>query len=727
MSIGFRAVQWNRDKLIYDAVVIAGIAIYMAAFVLIARHLHPPKDRPADIDIWIRAYGSCAFLMLTVILSIGPLARLDRRFLPLLYNRRHFGVMTFLMALMHAWLMVLWFTVQNALPDLITEMTSWANYGKFIGFPFKALGLGAVLVLFLMAATSHDFWLVFLTPRIWKSLHMTIYIAYGLVAMHVALGIMLYERTLLIPLMLFGERQHGDAAASRSPAGESAGLIAAWHSLETAGLRSARRATFRTAQHSIVCAPGGERIAVFRDGDEIGALTNLCAHQNGPLGEGRIVDGCVTCPWHGYQYRLADGCAPPPFAEKLDHVPREDQPRVGRGRSAAVAIWHPRFNQTSVKRGTPMAEQHWIDIGLAEELSRAPLRRVKAGDRELAVSFKDGRFGAVSNACNHVGGPLGEGRLDGEYITCPWHNWKFHRCTGKGEPGFEEDAVPAYAVKVEGGRVLVDMASATKRTRKPHPPHPLARKIERAPGPIRVAGISTSPMDEANPRFSGSDHLLRHALNACAAHGAESKLIRLSELKFRACEGYYSKVGARLHLALLDHADGRQRPARPRLRGAGALGRRHHRRHADPLGRGVIALFQDGRAAELRAELDHHPQSGADPQQGRGLHHCRRPGQHPGRRRPDARLLRRARLHLPAVSLRRALARLVERGHGAQRRDRPRVGGTGRRRRDAGQALHRSRREPDCARPSADLDRARRPQSPSRWRWKRRISAFRLF
>jgi nitrite reductase/ring-hydroxylating ferredoxin subunit len=67
----------------------------------------------------------------------------------------------------------------------------------------------------------------------------------------------------------------------------------------------------------IVAAPGGERIAVFRDGTRIGALTNLCAHQNGPIGEGRIIDGCVTCPWHGFQYRLDDGCAPPPFTEKL--------------------------------------------------------------------------------------------------------------------------------------------------------------------------------------------------------------------------------------------------------------------------------------------------------------------------------------------------------------------------------------------------------------------------
>ena len=81
-------------------------------------------------------------------------------------------------------------------------------------------------------------------------------------------------------------------------------------------------------------------------------------------------------------------------------------------------------------------EQNWIDVGAADELATTPLRRVTAGGRLLAISFRDGRFGAVANACNHVGGPLGEGRLDGDYIVCPWHNWKFHRCTGQGEPGF---------------------------------------------------------------------------------------------------------------------------------------------------------------------------------------------------------------------------------------------------------------------------------------------------
>jgi nitrite reductase/ring-hydroxylating ferredoxin subunit/multimeric flavodoxin WrbA len=188
-----------------------------------------------------------------------------------------------------------------------------------------------------------------------------------------------------------------------------------------------------------------------------------------------------------------------------------------------------------------MAE-NWVDVGAAADLSAAPLRRINVQNRDIALSFRDGSFGALANACNHVGGPLGEGRLDGDYVTCPWHQWKFHRATGKGEPGFEEDCVPAYPVKVENGRVLVDLANASRRNKKPHPPHPLAREVRREGGPLRVCGISTTAMDAANPRFSGSDHLLDHALKAAAVEGAETRLIRLNDLSFRACEGYYSKA-----------------------------------------------------------------------------------------------------------------------------------------------------------------------------------------
>jgi nitrite reductase/ring-hydroxylating ferredoxin subunit len=61
----------------------------------------------------------------------------------------------------------------------------------------------------------------------------------------------------------------------------------------------------------------GERVAVFRYDGKVSAISNVCQHQNGPLGEGKIVDGCVTCPWHGYQYLPESGASPPPFTERV--------------------------------------------------------------------------------------------------------------------------------------------------------------------------------------------------------------------------------------------------------------------------------------------------------------------------------------------------------------------------------------------------------------------------
>ena len=60
MSAGFRAVQWNRRKLVYDAILLAGVALYLGTYLILAHRLDPPKDLPAAIDLRIRAFGSCA-------------------------------------------------------------------------------------------------------------------------------------------------------------------------------------------------------------------------------------------------------------------------------------------------------------------------------------------------------------------------------------------------------------------------------------------------------------------------------------------------------------------------------------------------------------------------------------------------------------------------------------------------------------------------------------------
>ena len=112
----------------------------------------------------------------------------------------------------------------------------------------------------------------------------------------------------------------------------------------------------------------------------------------------------------------------------------------------------------------------------------------------------------------------------------------------KASPATRPTRCRVYGVKEENGRLLVTAKPTSKRGHLPHDPHPLTRPTERAPGPLRIGGISTTAMDEKYPRFSTSEHLLGVALeHARAALGAEAKMIRLNDLKFRHCEGFYSK------------------------------------------------------------------------------------------------------------------------------------------------------------------------------------------
>lgn len=183
----------------------------------------------------------------------------------------------------------------------------------------------------------------------------------------------------------------------------------------------------------------------------------------------------------------------------------------------------------------------WHDLGAVEMLAKRPLQQITIGRTRIALSYVDGEFAAISGACNHVGGPLGEGRLDGDYVVCPWHNWKYHRATGNGEPGYEAECVPAFDTRITDGHLWINLEARTKRNRLPHPSHPLSRPVVREPGQLRVAGISTTAMDPSNPRISTSETLLHTALDHAAARGAVTRLIRLAELQFRHCEGYYSK------------------------------------------------------------------------------------------------------------------------------------------------------------------------------------------
>jgi nitrite reductase/ring-hydroxylating ferredoxin subunit/DMSO/TMAO reductase YedYZ heme-binding membrane subunit len=330
VSVAYRAVQWNRHKRVYDTVLAVGVVAYIGVFVGVGMMLWPGDAAAHPVTLLMRATSTCAITLLTLILAIGPLARLSPRFNPLLYNRRHMGVTMFLVALAHAVIAVFWYHGFGVVNPIVSVFTSNANYlpdrgqgwrGWLAGFPYQPLGVFALTALFLMAATSHDFWLKNLSPRTWKNLHSLVYPAYGLLVMHVTLGFL----------------QDGVGKVYPALLGASALMIVVLHLL--AGIKESRREGSSGAADGhgwtdvagadaipdgrarVVCLQGRERIAVFRYGNKVSAVSNVCAHQNGPLGEGKVVDGCITCPWHGYQYRPHNGQSPPPFNEKIQTYP----------------------------------------------------------------------------------------------------------------------------------------------------------------------------------------------------------------------------------------------------------------------------------------------------------------------------------------------------------------------------------------------------------------------
>lgn len=317
MSTGYRAIQWDPFKRRCDLVLGAGIAATVGAFAFGTLATHPEFTAETLV---IRASAVCALALLHVILCIGPLARLDARLLPLLYNRRHLGVTMFLLASIHAAFATIQFhgfTDENPIASIFTAY--WRDYVPshgFAQFPFEPLGAVALVLLFLMAATSHDFWLRNLGASVWKALHQGVYAAYGLVLAHVALGALQSERAPAYPILLGTgflvvvglhlASWSREKALDAAPGGAADGEFA-----PTVPVSELREGVGRTVMVA------GRRVALFLHEGRVFATSNVCRHQGGPIGEGRIVDGCITCPWHGWNYQPRDGKSPPPFKEVI--------------------------------------------------------------------------------------------------------------------------------------------------------------------------------------------------------------------------------------------------------------------------------------------------------------------------------------------------------------------------------------------------------------------------
>tara|TARA_R110001632_G_scaffold34766_1_gene88131 strand:- start:7036 stop:8064 length:1029 start_codon:yes stop_codon:yes gene_type:complete len=312
MGLNYQLVLWNKYKKTYDKIIAVGMLLYIILFAVITLIFN---SETSPETLVIRAFGSLAILMLHIILIIGPLARLNNKFLPILYNRRHLGVSMFIAAFIHGGFSIIQFHALGNENPFYSLFTSNMEYDSLTNFPFQVLGFLALLILFVMSSTSHDFFLGNLSAKVWKRMHMFVYLAYVLIIAHVFLGAFQQETSpFTIGLLLVGfvavAFVHLKSAFKESKVDNA-------KALEKDGWLEVCELDEIEEDRAKIFTVANERVAIFKYEGKLSAVHNVCKHQGGPLGEGKVIDGCITCPWHGYQYLPGNGQSPPPFTEKV--------------------------------------------------------------------------------------------------------------------------------------------------------------------------------------------------------------------------------------------------------------------------------------------------------------------------------------------------------------------------------------------------------------------------
>jgi nitrite reductase (NADH) small subunit len=96
----------------------------------------------------------------------------------------------------------------------------------------------------------------------------------------------------------------------------------------------------------------------------------------------------------------------------------------------------------------------FVKVATLSELTPGSSKAVEVAGTTIALFNVDGTVFALDNTCLHQGGPLGEGMLEGDVVTCPWHMWEYNVRTGEkvGNPSLK---VSRYEVRIEGGDVKV--------------------------------------------------------------------------------------------------------------------------------------------------------------------------------------------------------------------------------------------------------------------------------
>jgi nitrite reductase/ring-hydroxylating ferredoxin subunit len=101
-----------------------------------------------------------------------------------------------------------------------------------------------------------------------------------------------------------------------------------------------------------------------------------------------------------------------------------------------------------------MAE--FVKVATLKELPPGSAKAVEAGGKTVALYNLNGSVFATANTCPHRGGPLGEGELDGQVITCPWHGFQYDVKNGTCLTNAAL-SVPCHPVRLDGESILVQV------------------------------------------------------------------------------------------------------------------------------------------------------------------------------------------------------------------------------------------------------------------------------
>ncbi|MBL4848461.1 MAG: nitrite reductase small subunit NirD [Planctomycetes bacterium] len=95
-------------------------------------------------------------------------------------------------------------------------------------------------------------------------------------------------------------------------------------------------------------------------------------------------------------------------------------------------------------------------VAKLSELREGRGRVVSVGDKTIALFRRGDRVHAIDNTCPHVNGPLGEGDLEGDWVACPWHKWRFDITTGLCER-HPSVSVACYPVAIDGDEISLEL------------------------------------------------------------------------------------------------------------------------------------------------------------------------------------------------------------------------------------------------------------------------------